>query len=208
MIYVNGLYRSGSTVIYNIVKHLISEGLVKDSITKQHEHWVTRPLQRSDLNIYSYRDVRTSAASFMRKRGWTENSFLHPSVKSKQVKDYMRLLVDVDRKTTERFQREHLAHLILRYESDILNIEQAIRKIVRSLNLLLPEEIIQILVECHNIQSVKLYVDTLTDKEDKRTMFHPNHVSLEKTDFKHYLSNDSWNDPVILEWLKEKGYEC
>lgn len=208
MIYVNGLYRSGSTVIYNIVKHLISEGLVKDSITKQHEHWVTRPLQRNDLNIYSYRDVRTSAASFMRKRGWTENSFLHPSVRSGKVKDYMLLLVEVDMKTRERFHREHLRNLILKYEIDILDIEQAIRKILASLNILLPEDVIQILIECHNIHAVKNYVDTLKDKEDKRTMFHPNHVSLEKTDFKHYLSNDSWNDPVILEWLKEKGYEC
>lgn len=207
MIYVNGLYRSGSTVIYNIVRHLISEGLVKDSITKQHEHWINRPLQRDDLNLYSYRDVRTSAASFMRKRGWTENAFLHPSVRSGKVKDYMLLLVEVDIKTRERFQREQLRNLILRYETDILDIEQAIRKIVASLNILLPEDVIQILIECHNIEAVKSYVDTLKDKEDKHTMFHPNHVSLEKTDFKQYLSDETWSDPAIMGWLKEKGYE-
>lgn len=207
MIYVNGLYRSGSTVLYNIVRHLISEGLVKDSVTKQHEHWLTRSVQRDDLHIYSYRDVRASAASFMRKRGWSETKFLHPSVKSKHVKDFMKLLVEVDKKTINRFKEENLNYIVLRYESDIIDIEQAIKKIVKSLNLLLPEELIQILVECHNIKAVSQFVDTLKNKEDKLSMFHPNHVSLEKTNFKQYLNKDSWDDPVILEWLKEKNYD-
>lgn len=207
MIYVNGLYRSGSTVIYNIVKHLIVEGLVKDSVLKQHEHWITRPLHRSDLNIYSYRDVRTATASYMRKRGYTESSIAHPSVRSSSVKDYMLFLIEVDTKTRNRFEREHLNHLILRYEEDVLNIEQGIRKILQSLNLLLPEEIVQILVECHNLGAVKRYVDTIVEKEDKHSMYHPNHVSLDKINFRDYLSDDSWDNPVILNWLQEYGYD-
>lgn len=208
MILVNGLYRSGSTVIYNIVRHIITDKLLKDSVVKQHEHWVTRPLQKHDLNIYSYRDVRAITASLMRKRGWTEQTFSHPSIRSNSTKNFMLFLVDVDQKVRDRIEREQLNHLIMRYETDIINIEQGIRKIVSSLALELPEEVIQILVECHNIEAVKLYVDTLSSKEDKRTLFHPNHVSLEKTEFKDYLKDDSWDHPDILNWLKEQGYEC
>lgn len=207
MILVNGLYRSGSTVIYNIVHHIITDKLIKDSVVKQHEHWITRPLQKNDINIYSYRDVRTITASLMRKRGWTEDTFSHPSLRSNSTKDFMLFLVDVDRRVRDRIEREQLNHLILRYEADIVNIELGIKKILASLSLELPEEVIQILVECHNIESVKRYVDTLQNKEDKRTLFHPNHVSLEKTQFRDYLKDDSWDHPIILDWLKEQNYD-
>lgn len=207
MIYINGLYRSGSTVIYNIVRQLIVEGLVKDNVVKHHEHWLGIPIFHSDLNIYSYRDVRNCTASFMRKRGWTEHNFQHPSIRTKTAKEFMCFLVRTDRAVKNRVEKEHLSIYELRYEEDIINIELGIKKILSSLNLLLPKDVVDILIECHNIHAVKKFVDTLTVREDRRTQFHPNHISLDKTDYKNWLSEESWNDPDILSWLEERGYE-
>lgn len=207
MIYVNGLYRSGSTVIYNIVRHLIIDQVVKDAVVKHHENWLNKRVFKSDTNIYSYRDVRNCAASFMRKRGWTEHNFEHPSIRVKSAKEFMTFLVTTDKAVEAKLKSEQLKFTELRYEDDIINIEKGISKILTSLNINIPEEVVDILVECHNIQAVKKFTDTLDSGEDKKTQFHPNHVSLEKTNYKEYLSDESWDTPIIVSWLKEKGYE-
>ena len=203
MIYVNGMYRSGSTVIYNIVRHIINSGLIEQHIHKCHEDWNPLAVTAHDINIYSSRDVRTATASFIRKKEWTEYNFKHNAIKVKTAKEYMKFLVRTDYATKNAMRS---TDVILKYEEDVLTLRLGVVKILNTLKVTATEVLIEQIYAAHNIKKVKEYVDTLTTRSDIRTKFHPNHISLEVTDWKQYLSKDSWDDIEILQWLEDNNY--
>jgi hypothetical protein len=212
MIYVNGLYRSGTTVSFNICKQLINKRFIVTNVKKCHEKWITYPVCSTDFNIYSYRDLRSITASIMRKRNLTEEEFCEWSYKQFNVntfKDWFDFLLDYDHLVFDKAIKEDLKVLSLRYEYDILNIDRAIYKIVRYLNLLLPKYILDELSDSNSIQKNILISNKLTiGEQDPITMYHHNHINLEHTNFKNYISEKNYkHNSRLNNWLRLRGYE-
>ena len=207
MIYVNGMYRSGSTVIYNIISHLITDKLITTSVQKTHQNWLNFTVKSSDLNIYSFRDVRTATASLMRRKGWSEHNFPHPVLRGeKTAKEFMLFLVRTNNSIKTKCNAENLSMCSIQYETEVRNLEKGITKLLDYLEVDVPTEVKNILYECHKVETVKNYVDSICRKEDKRTKYHPNHVSLNNTLFEDYMSSESWDDATIKEWLTNNEY--
>ena len=89
---------------------------------------------------------------------------------------------------------------------EVRNLEKGITKLLDYLEVDVPTEVKNILYECHKVETVKNYVDSICRKEDKRTKYHPNHVSLNNTLFEDYMSSESWDDATIKEWLTNNEY--
>lgn len=212
MIYINGMYRSGSTVLYNIAKQLCQEQEITNNIQKIHEGWLKKNVKQHTLHIYSYRDIRTVTASFMRKRGWQEHDFPHEALRgNRDAKAFMRFLVATDIATRNKMRDASLKHCILRYEEDVKDLRQGIAKIAKFLNLSQSPDFIDMIYDVHNIKRVNKYVQNRVTREglngeDPGTMYHPNHVSLEHTDWRDWISEESWQDSIILDWLVLNGY--
>jgi hypothetical protein len=94
----------------------------------------------------------------------------------------------------------------IQYETEVRNLEKGITKLLDYLEVDVPTEVKNILYECHKVETVKNYVDSIRCKEDKRTKYHPNHVSLNNTLFEDYMSSESWDDATIKEWLTNNEY--
>lgn len=209
MIYINGMYRSGSTVLYNIAKQLCQEQEVTNNIEKIHETWLKKNVKQHTLHIYSYRDIRTVTASLMRKRGWEEHDFPHEALRgNRDAKAFMRFLIATDVATRNRMRDAGLKHCILRYEKDIKNLRQGITKLVKFLELSQSPDFIDMIYNAHNIKRVNNYITKNIKEpgEDPGTMYYSNHISLEHTDWRDWISEDSWQDSIILDWLVLNGY--
>jgi hypothetical protein len=209
MIYINGMYRSGSTVLYNIAKQLCQEQEVTNNIQKIHEAWLKKNVKQHTLHIYSYRDIRAVTASLMRKRGWEEHNFPHEALRgNRDAKAFMRFLVATDVATRNKMRDAGLKHCILRYEEDVKDLRRGILKIAKFLELSQSPDFIDMIYDAHNIKRVNDYITKNVKEpgEDPGTMYHPNHVSLERTDWRDWISEDSWQDSIILDWLVLNGY--
>lgn len=206
MIYVNGLYRSGTTVLYNLMKEL-GPVIGDKGLNKIHESWLNIGYSSNNSCVYSYRDLRYLTASLMRMTGSDENNFFSAigvrGMKARNMNQWFEFLVEWDRRVKER-QADYKI-LVLRYETDIIAFENGISKILDFYNIK-TDNAAKHLAEKYSIQnsydfSVKLH------KHDQISQYHQNHISLEKTDFRDYLSEESLDNAVLNDWLVENGYE-
>lgn len=206
MIYVNGLYRSGTTVIYNLMKEL-GPVIGDKGLNKIHESWLNIGYSSNNSSVYSYRDLRYLTASLMRMTGSDENSFFNVigvrGLKARTMDQWFEFLVEWDRRVKER-QVEYKV-LVLRYETDIIAFENGISKILNFYNIT-GNSVINQFAEKYNIKNSYNFTSKL-HKHDQISQYHQNHISLEKTHFRDYLSEQSLDNTVLNDWLVEHGYE-
>ena len=201
ILYCNGMYRSGSTFTFNLCNHLHKQ--YKDRVPKPHkihEKWVTRA-KPTDLLIYSYRDIRVSAASLMRKKKLDINSFT--KFHKQGLVNWLEMLVDYDNSVKNSCNKK----LILRYEEDILNLQNAIYKTSKFLNIELSASRLKELNNVFSIQNTKAFVDSLS-RHDVNTQYYPNHIGADRTDYKDYFDSLLYkNSDKIRDWLTKNNYE-
>ena len=113
------MYRSGSTLIYNVLKKIVQDNKLDYKIKKAHEEWL-QWVKDSDLSIYTYRDVRDATASMMRKRNLTVENF--KSYNNHTLSSFILKLMTHDLKVKDKGNNI----LVLEYNNDILNLENGI----------------------------------------------------------------------------------
>lgn len=212
MIYVNGLFRSGTTVCFNICRQLHKQKFISNNIKKCHETWLQYDVKPTDFNIYTYRDLRTITASLMRKRRLDEYSFCqwaNSQFNTRNFEEWFNFLLDYDQLFYQKMSEKNLSGLFLKYEDDILNIDSGIFKIIRYLHLLLPKYILDELANTHSIDNnLEITTKLRQGEEDPVTRYHYNHISKEYTDYRTYIPERYYADNERLNtWLKSKGYE-
>jgi len=194
------MYRSGSTFTFNLCNRLHKE--YKDQVPKPHkihEKWSVRS-KPDDLLIYSYRDIRVSAASLMRKKNLDINSFAQ-FYKGGLI-SWLEMLVDYD----NAVKNSHNKKLILRYEQDIVTLKNAITKTSKFFNINLSNSKLKDLATVFSLQNTKIFVDAL-NKHDVHTQYHPNHISVDKTDYRDYFDSSIYsNNDKIKDWLVKNNY--
>lgn len=199
-LYCNGMYRSGSTFIFNLCNQMHKDYKEQvPKVTKIHEMW-HKQVKSRDLLIYSYRDIRISAASMMRKKGLTVYTF------QKYHKDgllsWLEMLVDYD----DRVKASDNKKLVLRYEDDIIDTKTSIIKIANFLDIDLQPCKVKEYCTMFDIVKVKTYVDSLR-YHDAKTQYHPNHISTDKTNYQDYFDSSIYaNNPKIMRWLSKNNY--
>lgn len=199
-LYCNGMYRSGSTLTFNLCNQLHKD--YRDQVPrahKIHELW-HRQVKDKDLLIYSYRDIRVSAASMMRKRGLTVDTF--KSYHRDGIVSWLEMLVDYDDSVRSSSNKK----LILRYEKDILDIEATVIRVSSFFNITLESCKIEEYCAMFNIVKTKTYVDSLKH-HDMKTHYHPNHISTDKTHYQDYFDSSIYaGSPKISQWLSKNNY--
>ncbi len=202
VIYSNGMYRSGSTLIYNVLKKIVQDHKLDYKIKKAHEEWL-QWVKDSDLSIYTYRDVRDATASMMRKRNLTVENF--KSYNNHTLSSFILKLMTHDLKVKDKGNNI----LVLEYNNDILNLENGIKKIGEFLDIDIGKGNTFYYSKIFSLETQKKFVNGLS-KHDLNTEYHPGHIGDGKTDFKKYFNYDQLN-PNTLEllgkWLKKHDYE-
>jgi hypothetical protein len=194
------MYRSGSTFTFNLCNQLHKD--YRDQVPKAdktHELW-HRQAKDEDLLVYSYRDIRVSTASMMRKRQLTADTFKH--FYKDGIVSWLELLVDYD----EAVKSSSNKKLILRYEKDILDLETTITKVAAFFNITLQPCKLEEYCNKFDIVKTKSYVDSLK-RHDIKTHYHPNHISTDKTDYQDYFDSRIYiSSPKIMAWLSKNNY--
>lgn len=222
-----GMYRSASTLTYNITKNIIErENLgnclaypnIRDIDSKNiivckchdlDEKWdiAKEEYWKKFFCIYSYRDIRDVIASFCVWRNMTLDAF---DFQGHSVHSLISWLLDLDEKW-----RSSPNLLLIKY-SDYLpyqkrEIVKLSRKIASFLNICPSEQTYIEIAKTFNINTVKDFCDNL-EEGDKSTLLNPRHVSdgkrgkwkqfTEKEKHKYFYSNVR-----LMEWLRENNYE-
>jgi len=195
MISICGLPRSGSTLIFQIVGNLLGwnnslgygwpKTYKKGSFFKIHD----RP-DKENLNvkyIYTYRDLRDIVAS----KKMIKKSLNFNLLETYQKNDY--------------YYRSQNDVLVIKYESDIFNINLLIRKIATFLNIKKWNKNITNRV---TLEENKKFIDKLTGF-DPKTLFYPHHISDGKTKFKKYLTEIEIMliESICYSWLSANHYK-
>lgn len=200
LIYCCGMYRSGTTLIYNILKQAQKEKMIK----KVHQDWLDHK-HFEDTSVYSYRDVRDVIASFCYRDKMNFNSF---NIHRRNAINFCRWMIEYDYKFKEFSNKNPARTLIFRYESDIVNDNIILyEKITNFFGIsTFPEN----LKEKFKFEKIKKHTDSIK-KHEPETEFWPNHLNDGSTEkFKKIFSHDEINlfydDPIIHQWLKENNY--
>lgn len=202
-----GLPRSGSTLLYNLLRltlvhHLnddehLSCGWIEDMRTvpfgnytllklHNHEEDLTR---RSDLIVYSYRDIRDVLASQQRKFGTPPSLNL------------------ADHLVSQHDSWCQSAHIQIRYEDfDTKRQSQLVKEIANHLDLanhIRPHQVI------HQLEALPKTSET-SEKYDPDTLFHPGHI----TDGRHGSWKNQLEQDLVKaveakhgDWLTNHGYQ-
>lgn len=217
MIYINttGIYRSGTTLVYNIVRKIIetiSSPLYRTDmgcmnktykIHKKHEDAVLgrNTIKPSEKTIYSYRDLRDVVASFCIKRNMNINNF---NINGQKVIRFIECMIKYDK---AMMKRNNI--LVLRYEKDIMDIKSLIPKIVNFLNVKI--NIDDTFINCFTIESIKKHIENIKTPFDRDTLFWQKHISDAKIGkWQNYFTKKERaifnNNSMLCEWNKIKGY--
>ena len=173
---ITGMYRSGTTLCFNILSKLLEETTGKSiasiqtgvkigdyEIHKFHE-------QSSDLNfdqyktIYSYRDILDCLSSFIVKYNTTFEEF---NVHNKSSVEFVKWMIDMDTKVKKKSGYAEIC-----YEECILNVNELIENIALFYQINIPESFNREQFKINNVKSV-------TDKREKHSVidqYHPRHV--------------------------------
>lgn len=195
------MYRSGSTFIFNLLKHIVKHYKLNYSVRKHHEEWLSI-VKPEDISVYTYRDVRFACASMMRKNNLTVDNF--NEFRGYTIDDFICKLINHD--NTVKQTTNNL--LKLKYETDILNIDRCVVKVLLFLNLQLDNDFIQFCINKLDLNTIKTVTDNLLNHQPE-TEWWPNHVSTEYTDYKTYfnMSDLTTNTYELLtQWLTVNNY--
>lgn len=114
-IFISGMYRSGSTFTYNLVKGLKGRHEKTEwNIHKVHHDWLHKPKGPSDLSIYTYRDIRDVIVSFCQLYSFSFSTF---SVHGRSAIPFMHWAIDFH---NEIMSQHNPNILILRYEDCVM----------------------------------------------------------------------------------------
>tara|TARA_Y100001938_G_C8063762_1_gene418923 strand:- start:362 stop:1021 length:660 start_codon:yes stop_codon:yes gene_type:complete len=212
MIWCCGNYRSGSTLIYRIIKNLIketgSESFYKT--TKVHQDWMEK-FNEEDLSIYSYRDVRDAMASFCYKDKVNFETFRDHTGAGRNVIEFIKWMIDYD-DFIKKYEQERPGNVIIfKYEDDIIGKTFQVVESIRKFLLILDDRHSQSIAEKLSFENAKKISDTLV-QHDQSTQLHPNHLKDGKPQkYKEAFSKEQIekinNDEKISAWLNKNGYE-
>ena len=205
LILSSGMYRSGSTLLFNIIRQvgqakwgtdvyscwhedMLSGNNHKYIIAKTHE--ISRPMAwKSSAIFYTYRDMRTAAVSRKRRFG-VEPEIAHFI---SAIRQYKRM--------------KSAANMCIKYEDLLANTALVVSQIIHELdrldskNCCRPESIIANIREINAPESGEKY--------DSRSLLHANHLT--------YTQNDEWRQELSIGlqkdvnfrfgwWFRECGY--
>jgi len=214
LIIVCGMYRSGSTLIYQIVANLIGydKGLGLrwtrqdlERIQKTGDTGILKihtpvpdmeQIVRDRRYIYSYRDIRDVFASMSVKRYRNSDGKLSPLLNVGRICGCIE---------SDAYFRAR-SSLIVRYESEIESLNVLVERVASSLGI---ESYDRSIAERLSLQNVKQFTDSLPDKDYGRTLFCRHHVSDGKSKFRQFLSNAYIRiiEHYAGDWLLQNGYE-
>lgn len=222
------MYRSGSTLCYNITKTIIEKGRygyslaypsVEDIEKKEmvvckchdiDEKWGVRDERywKNFTCIYSYRDIRDALVSFCQWRQMTLENFDFQGLSAAEMINW---LLEMDEKWRSE---ENL--LLLRYEDyvpyDGSKIQEITARITTFLNLIISQETLESIKTNFNFKSMKDIADSLVEG-DKNTLLNPKHLSDGLTNkYKTYFTADEQNryflsNSRLTKWLADCRYE-
>ena len=219
-IIICGMYRSGSTLLFNIVKHLCKEFNVLNfsgkplTTHKVHLDWTNNSVFRkwayiekswdpNNLVIYSRRDVRDVICSYFQREKCSLENFQHAG---KNYIDFLcwivknDWLIDAAAKSTSNIK-------ILSYEKEIngdSNLMLLASKIISLFNV--NQTLKHTDLTSFQFMSSKNKTDILS-KMDGLTQYWPNHLNDGKIGkYKNILNNKQLssieNDKTIKRWIK------
>ena len=198
---VYGMYRSGSSFIYNVVKEFT------DDITKLHGADID-----DTLTIYSYRDVRNACASIIRMNNMTydkhgdfiDKSICKVSGERFNISEFINELIDYDNKLDD------YNILKIRYEDDILNDnKKAITKILDYISVPYDIDLVNKISDKLDINKQKIIVDNIKTVYDDESKYFKNHIGNGKTNYKDYFTIDDLSFSVkikLVNWLTKRNY--
>jgi hypothetical protein len=202
LIYSAGMPRSGSTLLFNILKILIEEkyqgekivtGWTEDAfnfpkadvyLVKTH-HLHRFDTMRAYKTIYTFRDIRDVLVSRLRK------------FNAKPTIEIVRYYIEQD-----IFARKH-ANLCLKYEDIMANQGNAIEQIKSVFRISIPT--IDIIKQLPSINES----EGLDNKHDSNSLLYKNHITGTKKGEWHTILNEKLLDQIHHEfkwWLKENNY--
>jgi hypothetical protein len=203
-LYSNGMYHSGSTFVFNLLKFYNNIYSLKfTEVKKNHEDWLDLVTDK-DLSVYTFRDVRNCCASMMRRDGMDEKNFLHARYYSPET--FILSLISQD----EKMRKNEAKTLILKYEEDIMKIEMAVSKIADFLNIKLSSGDIKEYSNIFNINKIKKFVDSVRIHSNSSShQYWPNHIGDGNTQYEDFFSLDKFSEKsmgAINEWLNKNNY--
>jgi len=209
-IFSNGVYRSGSTLIYNLLWHILRKKhfTVKEVYKLHYGQWLNKTNLMEDISFCTIRDVRDSAASMLRKT----NVHFSELKKKKNVTIDEFILRNIKHGNKIKKHKEEGAEIyFLRYEVDILKPSNAARSICDVFEVELSDKEANEIDNLFSIESQKKIVDKLIEnKSCGTTQYWPNHIGDGRTSYKDYFSyNDLKEDTleVLEQWLNENNYK-
>jgi hypothetical protein len=220
-IIVCGMYRSGSTLLFNIIKYLCKEFNILNSSEKLltthkvHLDWTNQSIPQKwafiksscepdNLVIYSRRDIRDVICSYFKREQCSLEDFSHGG------RDYMNFLkwvVNNDSLIDEESER-NINIKILSYEHDIQGDEKLSPLINKTLSYFCTQDSSKDLnLDQFKFLTTKRRSDSLS-KLDGSTQYWPNHLGDGKVCkynsllTKHQL-NSIENDQILKPWINK-----
>jgi len=191
----NGMYRSGSTLIYIICKKIFEYENIKGSVFKKHES-----LAIGLLNIYTYRDIRDVLVSLIHKDGFTLDSF---NIHGLNIIDFTKKLIRFD-----KFIENNPRVLRIKYEGCVLDQEE---KLVNFLYKIIgaPNTHSNRIIEEVKMGNLKKIVRDPDYKFEESTQLHKNHIKDGKIGkwedyFKDNELEGLYKATELRSWLKKR----
>ena len=212
---ITGIYRSGTTLCYNILYKLIKESIDESvnetstgvkigdiNVHKFHEQVVDLDL-RQHKTIYCYRDVLDCLSSFIIKY---DSTFEDYKIHGKSSIEFINWMIDID---NHMQKRDGFADLC--YEECIQDVDSLIDNIAAYYQINIPESFDR---DQFKIENVKKITDNR--KEHSRIdNFHPKHVhNGEVGRWKSFFTDDQkniiFNQTSYLDWKynRYKDFYC
>ena len=212
MVWCCGNYRSGSTLVYRIIKSLLKK-TGNDSIyatMKVHQDWMEK-FNEQDLSIYSYRDIRDAMASFFYRDKVDFETFRDHTGAGRSVIEFMKWMIDYDDFIKSYEQKNPDKVIVFKYEEDILGKNFQLVESVRDFLLILDDRYSSEIAEKLSFKNSKRISDTLI-QHDQSTQLHPNHLKDGKPEkYKEAFTEEQMEqinqDDKISNWLKRNGYK-
>jgi galactitol-specific phosphotransferase system IIB component len=215
---VCGMYRSGSTLLWNMLKKICSSHSIKADVKKVHLDWtnsksekkwayIDEYMQQDDIVVYSRRDIRDVIISYSQREKVSVNDFRNAG------RDYLRFLewvVENDNLIEEESLSNHNI-LVLNYEKNIAgdhNLHSLYEALGRHLGIdTVPDYDV---IEEFRFNNVKKISSNL-QKMDGQTQYWPNHLKDGKAKkYIEFLSEDQQaeilSNSLLENWLIKYNY--
>ena len=201
-LYACGMYRSGSTFIYNLLRLIIKKyNLEEYGIgRKKHESWL-EDVTAEDFSIYSYRDVRNVCASWIKfnknnfkikdnGKGYSQQMF-NGEWQIFTINNFIGYLIEYDEKITKHAKKNNLNVLNLCYEKDIfIDNKIAIVKILEFLNIEYTDKDVEWFYNKLNVNVIKERCESIfKGTHEFETKLWYKHINDGISDHKTYFTN-------------------